>query len=53
MPLPEKDIEHIKERVIKKAKAELIIRMSKGYENIDICLIESVLDNILSETETS
>lgn len=49
--LPEKDIKYIKEMVIKKANAELNLRISKGYENIDLGLVEGIADELLSETK--
>jgi len=51
--LPKKDADYIREKIMKKAKAELQSRIAKGYDNIDITLIESVLDNVLSKTENA
>ena len=47
LPLPTKDILYIKNRIIKKATSELMIRISKGYRNIDIGLVEKEVDDIL------
>ena len=47
LPLPKKDILYIKNRIIKKATSELMIRISKGYRNIDIGLVEKEVDDIL------
>ena len=46
-PFPSKDIEFIKEKIIKRVKAELNLRISKGYKNIDLGLIESALNDFL------
>ena len=48
-PLPGKDAEYIKKRLITKVKAELELRISKGYENIDITKVESMVDKVLKE----
>ena len=45
--LPEKDAEHIKDKIVKKVKAELELRKSKGYENIDFELVGPSVDIIL------
>ena len=50
-PLPDKDIEEIKEGVIKKVRAELELRISKGYKNINIELVEPTVNEILKETK--
>jgi len=47
IPLPEKDISYIKPRIIKKVIAELKLRISKGYLNIDIGLVEPTVDKLL------
>ncbi len=47
--LPEKDFEQIKEVVSKRARQELLLRISKGYAEIDLSLIDKVLDEILKE----
>lgn len=47
--LPEKDIEEIKRKIIQKVKAELLIRISKGYKNIDLSLVDSVIEDYLRE----
>ena len=49
VPLPERDIEYIRDKITKKVKAELQLRISKGYENIDLSLIESRVDSTLKE----
>ena len=45
--LPESS--EIKELIMKKVNNELKLRISKGYKNIDLSLVESTTDNILSE----
>lgn len=47
--LPEKDIAYIKERLVKRIKGELGLRISKGYENIDLGLVEEDVDRVLEE----
>ena len=49
-PLTDKDIKYIKTKIIKKVKAELLFRISKGYENIDLDLVEELADKILKNT---
>jgi len=49
--LPEKDIGYIKSRIINKVRVELTLRISKGYENIDLALIEELVDKILEDME--
>lgn len=46
-PLPEKDIGYIKNRIISKVKNELKLRISKGYENIDLDLVEDIVNRML------
>lgn len=49
-PLPERDIGYIKQRIAKKVFAELRLRISKGYQNIDLELVEPTVDKLLSKT---
>lgn len=48
--LPEKDINYIKQKIFRKVFAELSIRISKGYENIDLELVEPTIDKMLEES---
>ena len=50
-PLPAKDIKYIKEKITKKVKAELELRISKGYKNINIGLVEPIVNGVLEETK--
>ena len=50
-PLPNRDVEYIRNKIINKVKAEIMIRISKGYENIDINLIEKLVDKALKNTD--
>ena len=50
-PLSEKDTEYIRVKIVNKAKAELAIRISKGYKNIDLLLIELLVDKALRSTK--
>lgn len=45
--LPIKDIGYIKNKIIRKVKAELELRVSSGYENINIGLIEIIVEDVL------
>ena len=49
--LPEKDINYIKDKIIRKVKAELQIRISKGYKNINLDLVEQIMNELLKETK--
>ena len=48
-PLPLKDIEEIRRRIVNNVKNELLLRISKGYKNIDINLVEDILEKYLRE----
>lgn len=52
-PLPDKDVVYIKEKVVARVKSELTIRISKGYENIDLDIIELLIDNALKDVKIS
>lgn len=45
--LPEKDVEHIKSKVINEVNSELRSRIEKGYKNIDLGLVEGIVNKIL------
>ena len=51
IPLPEKDVNYIKDKIIRKVKAELQIRISKGYKNINLDLVEQIMNELLKETK--
>lgn len=46
---PEKDIVYIKTKISQKANSELKLRISKGYENINLDLVNNVINEILQE----
>jgi len=48
--LPYKDIFYIKNKIINKVKAELSLRISKDYKNINLNLIKPLVDKYLKET---
>ncbi len=48
-PLLDKDAAEIKRKIINKATAELKLRITKGYENIKLELIEEAANRILAE----
>lgn len=47
--LPDKDISYIKEKIIARVMAELELRISKGYKNIDLSLVEGLTDKALED----
>ena len=49
--LPDKDVAYIKEKIIARVKAELMTRISKGYNNIDLELVEPLTDKALSDAK--
>ena len=49
-PLLGKDVEYIKTKVINRARSELMIRISKGYKNINLSLIDELVDKALKNT---
>lgn len=48
-PFPDKDIEYVKTRIINKVRAELLLRISNGYENINLNSVEKFVDELLSD----
>ena len=48
---PDKDVAYIKEKIMARVKSELITRISKGYDNIDLELIESLTDKALKDVK--
>ncbi|MEK6878090.1 MAG: hypothetical protein AABY22_00700 [Nanoarchaeota archaeon] len=50
-PLPGRDAVYIKEKIINKVKTELMTRVSRGYKNINIEVIEELVDKTLKNTE--
>ena len=48
---PDKDVAYIKEKIMARVKSELITRISKGYNNIDLGLIESLTDKALRDVK--
>lgn len=47
--LPDRDISYIREKIVSKVKAELMLRISKGYKNIDLGLVEALTDKVLED----
>ena len=47
--LPNKDVDYIKIKIVNKVKAELMLRISKGYKNINLNLIENMVDKVLKD----
>lgn len=45
--LPEKDINYIRKEITKKVKSELRLRISKGYSNINLKLVEKLVEKFL------
>jgi len=48
--LPEIDAEYIKNKIRRKVKTELSLRISKGYKNIDVALVEELIEKFLKDT---
>lgn len=46
---PQHDISKLKKKIINRVKAELNSRIRKGYEDIDISLVEGIVDRNLKE----
>jgi hypothetical protein len=44
---PDKDLNYIKTKIKNKVRAELLIRVSKGYKNINLELVEEMIDKYL------
>lgn len=49
-PLPEKDFLSIRDKIIKRVKKELNIRILKGYKNVSFELVGEIVDKYLRET---
>ena len=45
----ERDTEEIREKIIKNVRTELLLRISKGYTNIPLNLVEEFVDKALKE----
>src|SRR3990167_4992695 len=41
--LPDRDLEHIKVKIVNRVRVELNIRISKGYKNIDLFLVDELV----------
>tara|TARA_Y100000310_G_C20497890_1_gene722460 strand:- start:165 stop:506 length:342 start_codon:yes stop_codon:yes gene_type:complete len=48
--LPDKDILYIKTKITNRVRSELLMRISRGYENIDLELVEGLVDKALKVT---
>ena len=48
-PLPDRDIDYIKEKIIRRVKTELNLRIQKGYENIELSLVEKEVEVVLEK----
>ena len=49
--LPNKDIIYIRGKIINRVKSELLTRINKGYQNIDLSLIETLVNKTLINTK--
>jgi hypothetical protein len=47
--LPTRDIDEVREKIIKRVNAELNLRISRGYMNIDVSLVEKYVEETLKE----
>lgn len=50
LPLPHKDQDNIKTKITNRVRAELSVRIAKGYENINLNLVEETVDAYLKST---
>ena len=53
IPLPEKDISFIEEKIVKRVKAELRIRISKGYQGLNLDEVDKEVSEALKKTNIS
>lgn len=49
--LNEKDVNYIKNKIIRNAKSELNSRIDKGYKNIKLALIEIIVEEFLRQSK--
>ena len=49
--LQEKDIDYIKNKIIKGVSSKLLSRINEGYKNINVSLVEIIVDKYLKETK--
>lgn len=47
--LPDKDVNFIRTKIISKIRGELLLRIEKGYESINLGLVEELVDNALMD----
>ncbi|MBU1201587.1 MAG: hypothetical protein KJ583_06770 [Nanoarchaeota archaeon] len=47
--IPDKDLLDVKNRIKRKVGAELNLRISKGYKNINLELVEPIINHLLKE----
>ena len=47
--LPLHDLQGLKQKIMRRAKAELNLRVEKGYKNIDLSLVAEYVDDLLEE----
>lgn len=52
-PLPQLDIEHIKGKIKRKVQSELLLRISKGYENINLNSIDDEISKVLKDLKVT
>lgn len=46
---PDPESQEVREEVIQRARSELTLRISKGYTNIDLSLVEIFVDELLKD----
>ena len=51
IPLPIKDSGYTQQKIIKKVKVELSLRIEKGYEHLDRALVEPFVKHLLQEAQ--
>lgn len=47
--LPDTNVETIKEEILKRSRKELLLRISKGYQGIELEALESIVEKLLEE----
>lgn|SRR3989338_2848679 len=51
--LPLHDTKEVRETIISRVKSELNLRIARGYENIDLNLVEKFVDDCLKELKVA
>ncbi len=49
--LKSKDVNHIKTKIVNMVRAELLMRISKGYKGINLDFVEELVDKALKDMD--